>query len=64
MKNEKIIQNIKDCGKALIDNAESMVNYDYLQGITITCHVDSSVNYPYISIYTEILPEDMIKRLK
>ena len=64
MKNEKIIQNIKDCGQALIDNAESMVNYDYLQGITITCHVDSSGGYPYISIDTEILPEDMIKRLK
>ena len=38
--NEEIIQNIKDCGQALIDNAEKITcGYTYLQDITITCYV-------------------------
>ena len=38
---EEIIQNIKDCGQSLIDNAENIVgDYKYARGFTITCYVD------------------------
>lgn len=59
---EKLIQNIKDCGQSLIDNAESLVNYEYLRDITITCYVNERDEAPYISVDTSIYPEKMIKR--
>ena len=61
---EDIIQNIKDCGQALIDNAESIVgNYRYrCYGLTITCHVDECDREPYIDVYTEFIPENFINR--
>lgn len=65
MKNEKIIQNIKDCGQSLIDNAETIANYDYIYNITITCNVyDNDERIPSIQITTDIFPEGMIERNK
>ena len=38
---EDIIQNIKDCGQSLIDNAETMVgDYKFFRDITITCYAN------------------------
>ena len=38
---QEIIQNIKDCGQSLIDNAENIANYyKYMTGIRITCYVN------------------------
>lgn len=35
---EAIIQNIKDCGQALIDDAENIVNsHNYIKDMRITC---------------------------
>lgn len=63
--NEEIIQNIKDCGQALIDNAEKIAcGYTYLQDIAITCYVTEQDCAPYIHIDTEIIPEKFLGRYK
>ena len=62
---EEIIQNIKDCGQSLIDNAEKMVgNHKFLTDVTITCYVSEKGRPPYISVSTDFLPEDWIERNK
>lgn len=64
LKDETIIQNIKDCGQSLIDNAEKIVkDYKYRQGLVITCYVDEHDRAPYISIQEELIPENIIQRL-
>ena len=58
-----IVQNIKDCGQSLIDNAENIANnYKYMSGITITCYVDETERAPYISVDTDFIPEKFIER--
>lgn len=62
---EEIIQNIKDCGQSLIDNAEKILNdYKYRQGLVITCYVDEEDRAPYISIEEEFIPENTVKRFE
>lgn len=62
---KEIIQNIKDVGQSLIDNAENIVSdYKYLRGITITCYVDERNEAPYISVDTSFIPEKLIERCK
>ena len=62
---EEIIQNIKDCGQSLIDNAENIVsNYKYARGFTITCYVDNTSDVPYISVDTDFYPEKFIERVR
>ena len=62
---EDVIQNIKDCGQALIDHAESIAgDYEYRQsGLTITCRVNESDREPYIEVYNEFVPENFVQRL-
>lgn len=63
MKNKKLVQYIKDCGQSLIDNAETIANYDYIYNINIICDIyGNSDRIPSIKIATDILPEDTIKR--
>lgn len=63
-KEEDVIQNIKDCGLALVANAEKIANnYKYRCGLTITCYVDSTEEAPYISVNTDFIPEDFIERM-
>ena len=66
LKDETIIQNIKDCGQSLIDNAEKIVNdYKYReQGVVITCYVDEVDRAPYISVNVDFVPENTIKRFE
>ena len=66
LKDETIIQNIKDCGQSLIDNAEKIVNaYKYReQGIVITCYVDEIERAPYISVNVDFVPENTVKRFE
>ena len=60
---DKTIQNIKDCGQSLIDNAERIVNdYNFTRDITITCHVDNRDEAPYISVDSSFYPEKFIER--
>lgn len=63
-KREDIIQNIKDCGQSLIDNAEKIAaDYKYrCGGITITCYVAEEDSSPYISVNTDFIPEGFVKR--
>lgn len=62
---EQIIQNIKDCGQSLIDNAEKMVgDYKFFMDITITCYPNETDQAPYISVDTNFVPENFIKRFK
>ena len=61
----ELIQNIKDCGQSLIDNAENMIgDYKFFRDITITCYVNERDEAPYISIDTSFIPEGFVKRLE
>lgn len=64
--NEEVIQNIKDCGQSIIDNAEKIATeYKYrLHGMTITCHVNEYDEAPYIEVNTSFLPEGFIEGLE
>lgn len=60
---EEIIQNIKDCGQSLIDNAQNIVgNYKYLGDVFITCYVSDTNKAPYISVNNEFMPEKFVER--
>ena len=62
---EQIIQNIKDCGDFLINNAEDIAgSVHYQRGITITCHVDERDEAPYVSVDASFYPEKFIERHK
>lgn len=61
---EDIIQNIKDCGQSLIDNAEEMVgDYKFFRDIVITCYPTESNEAPYISTDVSFIPENFIERI-
>ena len=60
---EEIIQNIKDCGQSLIDNAEKIANdFKYHTDLTITCHPTEKETAPRIVVETEFIPEKIIER--
>lgn len=60
---EEIIQNIKDIGQSLIDNAEKIANnYKYLADLTITCYPGARDEYPRIVVETEFVPEKIVER--
>lgn len=61
---EEVIQNIKDCGQSIIDNAEKIATeYKYrLHGLTITCHVNEADMPSYIEVNTQFIPEKIIER--
>ena len=61
-RNEKFVQHIKDIGQSLIDNAETMVDYQYLKDLVITCYVIDNEAAPYINVDAEYYPEGFIKR--
>ena len=62
---EEIVQNIKDCGQALIDNATNIANnYKYRSNIVITCYVNEHDRSPYISVDTDFIPENTIERYR
>lgn len=61
--NEKIIQNIKDCGQALIDDAENIVNScNYIKDMRITCWVAESDDEVYYNVDTDYYPKNTINR--
>lgn len=62
---ERIIQNIKDCGQSLIDNASDIAgNYKYVNEYIITCHVCEMDEAPYIDVNISFCPEGIIERYK
>ena len=64
VRREDIIQNIKDCGQSIIDNAEKIATeYKYrLPGMVITCYVNEEDCAPYIEVSTRFLPENHVER--
>ena len=62
-RNEKIIQNIKDIGQSLIDNAEKIANdFKFHTDLTITCYPCEADQYPRIIVETEFIPEKIVER--
>lgn len=62
---EEIIQQIKDCGQSLIDNAENIANdYKYTREYIITCYIGNTDDQPYISVDTDFYPERFIERYR
>ena len=60
---EEIIQNIKDCGQSMIDNADKMVgDFKYLTDVTVTCYVNERDRAPYVSVSTDFIPEGFFER--
>ena len=59
---ERLIQNIKDVGKALIEDAENIVNSrNHIRDISITCYVwGDDVHY---NVDAEYFPKEFIDRL-
>lgn len=63
LKDESIIQNIKDIGQSLIDNAEKIANnFKYHSDLTITCYPLENDQFPRIVVETEFIPEKIIER--
>jgi hypothetical protein len=61
---EKLIQNIKDCGQSLIDNAENIIgNYKYLGEITIYCFPNEHDEPPHIEVTNKFYPENYVEKL-
>ena len=64
---EEMIQQVKDCGFELINNAENIVNdFKYGTQVTISCCLDwrNDRETPLINVETELIPERFIKRLQ
>lgn len=60
---EELIQNIKDCGQSIIDNAEKIANdYKYESSVTITCYPNLRDEAPRIVVETEFHPEKIVER--
>lgn len=62
MTKEELVQSIKDCGQSLIDNAEKIAAYEYLNDLTIICYPMEDNRSPRINIDTYITPEKFVKR--
>lgn len=59
---ERIIQNIKDCGKALIEDAENIVNSrNFIRDMKITCWVYGEDIY--YNVDTDYYPKEYIERM-
>ena len=62
---EEIIQNIKDCGQSLIDNAENIANnykYSYSSEMVITCYPNDYDHGPFIRVEMTFAPEKFVER--
>lgn len=55
MLRSEIVQNIKDCGHCLVEQAETMVGNDN-EDITIVCHVSQKDSVRYITVTKDIVP--------
>lgn len=60
---EIIIQNIKECGQALIDDAENIVNSNnYIRDMKITCWVTEMGGEVFYNVDTDYYPKGYIDR--
>lgn len=65
MKNN-IVQNIKDCGESLINNAEKIAAGlpEYSTGLSLTCYPDEKDEAIYINVNYDFVPEKFVDRSK
>ena len=65
MKNE-LVQNIKDCGRSLIDNAERITGglLMYSKNLSFTCYPAEKDEHIYINASFDFCPEKFIERVK
>ena len=60
---QEMIQRIKDCGKYIMDNAETIVGDEkYLREMYLTCNFFSATEPPYITINKDVIPDSFIER--
>lgn len=62
---QDIVQNIKDCGQSLIDNAEKIAGNlpPYSTDLNLTCYPSEIDRGIYINVNYDFLPEEFIKRM-
>lgn len=60
-----IVQNIKDCGQSLIDNAEKIVAGmpPYSQDLYLTCHPTELEQAVYVNVSYDFIPKEFINRV-
>lgn len=63
---DELIQQIKNCGQSIIDNAESILgNERYFESITIIFDINRDKNcIPDIQIQRRFIPESEIENIK
>ena len=59
-----IVQNIKDCGQSLIDNAEKIAANlpRYSRDLSLTCYPSEEDHSIYINVSYDFVPEKYIER--
>lgn len=64
MKKEHLVQNIKDCGASLIDNAEKIAGNlpPYSRDLSLTCYPSERDQAIYINVSYDFIPERFIAR--
>ena len=64
MKKENLVQNIKDCGESIFNNAEKIaVNLpQYSSNLSLTCYPSERDQAIYINVNYDFIPERFIAR--
>lgn len=62
---QDIVQNIKDCGQALIDNAEKISGNlpPFSKDLSLTCYPSESDQAIYINVSYDFIPESFMGRM-
>ena len=60
-----VVQNIKDCGQSLIDNAEKIVEGmpAYSRDLYLTCHPTEFEQPVYVNVSYDFIPKSFINRV-
>ena len=60
-----IVQNIKDCGQSLIDNAENIARNlpKYNKDLSFTCYPEEGDEAIYINVSYDFIPEKFVERI-
>ena len=56
MNKEEIIQNVKDCGRYLLENAEAIISDTYYGDLKIICNVAKKGAVRSITIINDVVP--------
>lgn len=61
-----IVQNIKDCGLSLFDNAEKIAANlpQYSRDLSLTCYPSEEDRGIYINVSYDFIPEKFIERVR